>query len=199
MSPLLIAAMAAVGMAMTSSRRPSTPAPAPKPSGGGRNPSPEVLAAITGAARSAGIPLSVALAFADIESGFNPSAIGDPKWYEKSGGALYRKHVLNNPRLAKNPARTDPTVWKSYGLYQTLAAHHCPPNEHPRVLLDPHRNAQIGCTFIASLLKKANGDVRKARLAYVGCGLDGKLCKAEDVAKTLARLDTALKRWASVG
>jgi hypothetical protein len=146
-------------------------------------------------AAAQGVPPYIALAFADLESGFDPNAKGDTHWHLKDGGALYRKSVLENVRFARNPARNDPTAWHSYGLFQLLAPFHAGGSEHPKVLFDPRVNATRGVAFIGKLLKRYGGDVHKARLAYVGCGADGSRCDAEYVARVRERLDKALAKW----
>jgi hypothetical protein len=142
-----------------------------------------------------GVPAHVALAFADIESGLQPDAVGDLDWSTRRNGELYRKHVLRSERLQDNPARHDPSAWHSYGLFQLLAPYHVGPLEHPSVLLDPRTNAERGVRFLGQLLSRARGDVYAARLAYVGCGLDGSRCAAADVERIRARLHAALERW----
>lgn len=188
MEPFTMAAIA-IGVALMH-KKPTVPP---------RAPSQEVMAFIRGAARAASVPEHVALAFADVESGLNPRAAGDRDWAYRDGGALYRRHVLANVRLAKNPARLDPGAWHSYGLFQLNAAHFAGPLEHPQELYDARINAQRGCVHIARLLARAKGDVFAARLAYVGCGYDGSKCSREHVAKVRERIGAALERWQGVG
>jgi hypothetical protein len=186
---LLTLALLAGGVAVLR-KGPTIP---PKP------PMPEVLSFIRSAAIKHKVSPVVALAFADIESGLNPRAEGDLGWAARKGGSLYRKHVLNNPRLAQNPALHDTSAWHSYGLYQLMAAHHVGAKEHPTELLDARVNADRGVAFIAKLMTRAQGDTRRARLAYVGCGIDGQLCNQEDVDKISARLREALAKWEAKG
>lgn len=150
------------------------------------------------AARAAKVPVHVALAFADLESSFNSRAEGDLDWATRNNGALYRKHVLGNHRLVNNPARNDPAAWHSYGLFQLAAAFHVKPNEHPHELLDAHLNAQRGVAFIAKLLEQNQGDVVRARLAYVGCLPDGSRCSPAQVELYTTRLQRALAKWMGV-
>jgi soluble lytic murein transglycosylase-like protein len=147
------------------------------------------------AARAANVPVHVALAFADLESAFNSRAEGDLDWHSRSNGALYKKHVLGNPTLANNPALNDPAAWHSYGLFQLLAPYHVKPTEHPQELLDAKVNAQRGVAFIAKLLKQNQGDVVRARLAYVGCLPDGSRCNPAQVELYTTRLQRALAKW----
>ena len=194
MSPLVVAVIALGGLALMERKQPP-----PTVTTRRRQPDRAVMQIIADAAKRHGVPPGIALAFASMESGFDPRALGDRQWHSKRGGALYKEHVLNNPRLAQNPARLDPTVWASYGLFQLLAAHHVAPLEHPHALYNPKRNAEGGVRFIASLLQKAGGDVRRARLAYVGCGLDGTRCDPEYRDKVIAKLEEALRQWGAVG
>lgn len=169
-----------------------------KSSRGGKPVDPAILALIRAEADRQNVPRAVALAFAAVESAFNPQAEGDLNWPTKQGGALYREHVIETARLAHNPARSDPSVWHSYGLYQLLAAYHVPAHMHPRELLRPSLNAEIGIRYIATLLRQANGDVGKARLAYVGCGLDGKRCSEQTRATVLAAFAAAYEHWSAL-
>jgi hypothetical protein len=157
---------------------------------------PAIVAIIKAAAARHGVPRQYALAFAWIESKLNPAAEGDLKWHEKQGGQLYRRHVLENSRYSLNPARNTPQLWHSYGLYQLLACFFVGDNEHPRRLLNPIINADRGCKYIARLLKKTNDDVRAARLAYVGCGHDGRLCDERTVTRVVDALHVGLNRYA---
>lgn len=160
-------------------------------------PESEILAIIRAAADRHGVPRQVALAFAWCESRLNSRAKGDLQWSQRKMGTLYRKHVLDAPRFTANPAREHPETWHSYGLFQLLACYHVEPLEHPSVLFDPAINADRGCRQIAQLLKRTNGDVRGARLAYVGCGTSGELCSEHIVSETTDRLLRALERFAS--
>lgn len=144
-----------------------------------------------------GLRPDYALAFAEVESGFNPRQRGDLNWATRAGGALYRVRVLENPRLANNPARTDPSAWHSYGVFQLLAAYHVAPHEHPSVLYDAQTNVQRGVQAIRGLLERAQGDVYAARLAYVGCGFGGDKCEPQRVNEIRTRLSQALSHWAS--
>jgi soluble lytic murein transglycosylase-like protein len=166
-----------------------------KSSRGGKPVDPAILALIRGEADRQHVPRAIALAFAAVESGFNPHAEGDLNWPTKKDGTLYRQHVLEQARLARNPARDDPAAWHSYGLFQLLAPYHVPAHLHPRELLRPSLNAEIGIRYIAKLLGQAGGDPAKARLAYVGCGLDGKRCSATIRDTVLAAFAAAYEHW----
>ena len=144
------------------------------------------------------VPVALALAVAELESRFNPSAEGDKLWHTKQGGALYRKLVHDEPRFAANPARLEPEAWHSYGVFQLLAPYHVQPHEHPRVLLDPKVNISRGVRFLASLLKRAEGDPYAARLAYVGCGFDGGKCSLQTANEVRQRLSSALSKWQGI-
>jgi hypothetical protein len=138
-----------------------------------------------------GVPANVALLFAELESGFNPRAYGDRDWATQRP----QKWRELRERMPLNPAIDDPTVWGSYGLFGLLAAYHVQPHEHPHVLWDPTVNARRGVTTLKRMLARAAGDVRAARLLYVGCGLDGSLCSPEHVAQVDSRLRTVAQRW----
>jgi hypothetical protein len=141
------------------------------------------------------VPAAFALAVADIESGFDPNAKGDLNWSQRNGGALYRVHVLENARLRNNPARSDPSAWHSYGVFQLLAPYHVRPTEDPRALYDVPTNVSRGVRFLKGLLEAAHGNQEAARLAYIGCGFDGALCDHATVTKARERLRAALQRW----
>lgn len=144
-------------------------------------------------AREKGVPVNVALAFAWIESRLRPNAEGDRQWAFKRA-AKYRELVLDAPRFAQNPWRTDAARWHSYGLFGLLAAYHTLDNEDPRRLLDPQVNAERGIAEIARLLRK-HGTPSAARLAFVGCGPKGDGCEPEYTAKVLRNLEQALERF----
>ncbi len=150
----------------------------------------KMIALIRAEARKQGVPDPIALAFAEVESGFNPRAAGDLGWSEKRP-ALYRSLVLDNPKMAQNPARTDARAWHSYGLFQLLAPHHVRPAEHPEILYDPQVNAQRGIGYIKALLKKHGDDVTQARLAYAGAL---KVPQAEQD-RVLIRFTRAYQKW----
>lgn len=160
---------------------------------------PAIVRVIREAADRHQVPRQVALAFAWCESRLNPNAQGDLDWHEKRGGSLYQSMVRDAAKFEHNPARYEPAAWHSYGLFQLLAPYHVKPSEHPRVLLNPAINADRGCAEIRRLLTKARGDVRSARLAYVGCGYGGTLCAALVVAQYEKKLNDAMQRYASEG
>lgn len=141
------------------------------------------------------VPRQVALSFAWLESRFNPRCEGDLGWHARKQGALYQKHVWDAQRLKCNPARAIAPLWHSYGLFQLMACYFVEPLEHPRVLLNPKVNADRGCKYIASLLERARGDVRAARLAYVGCGFGGELCRESVVDEVTEKLHRAMTRF----
>jgi len=137
-----------------------------------------------------GVPAPIALAVAEVESNFNPSAHGDAAWAEKRP-QLYERLVRDNPLLAHNPARLDPKAWHSYGLFQLLAPHFVRGSEHPSLLLDPQVNAQRGVAFIKSLLKKHDDDLAQMRLAYAGASK----ASAAEQERVLGRFQLAYQRW----
>jgi hypothetical protein len=149
-----------------------------------------IAALIAEEARAQGVQPLVALAFADAESTLDPSAQGDKDWAFRSGGALYRKNVLENPHLARNPYRNDPTLWRSYGLFQLLAPYHVLETEHPAVLLDPRVNARRGVKAVRNALIRSGGELYRARRTYAGCG-PGSSCEQNQ-----ARLTQIDSRWA---
>lgn len=148
-------------------------------------------AIIARAAQTHGVPIHVAHAYAWLESRFDSKAEGDLAWATWDHGARYRKYVLEARKFAHNPYRLMPELWHSYGLFQLLAPHFIGPQEDPRVLLDPEINADRGCKYIATCLRKARGDVRLARLYYAGA------TKLDEPAQAalLAKMDQALTRF----
>jgi soluble lytic murein transglycosylase-like protein len=152
----------------------------------------EAIALIRAKARAAGVPEHIALAFADVESNFNPRAEGDRKWHERKDGELYRKNVRDNPRLKENPARLDPPAWHSYGLFQLLAPYFVEPAEHPRVLLDPEVNATRAMKVLKRLHEAYAGDTDKMRIHYAA----GSLHVSDEVRnQVLSRFQPALEKW----
>lgn len=150
----------------------------------------QMTALITRIAVKHGVPVPVALAFAWLESRFNPTAEGDLQWAFKRPDK-YRELVLNAARFKDNPWRTDADRWHSYGLFQLLAPYHSLADEDPRKLLDPEVNAERGIKTIANLLKKHDGDPVRARLAFAGAlnlGPDTQLALTK-------RLHDALERF----
>jgi len=123
---------------------------------------------ILAAAKKYGVPPRVALAFAWIESRFDTKAAGDKQWAEWDDGARYKKNVLENPALAKNPYRNTPAVWHSYGLFQLLAPYFVTGSESPNILYLPEINADRGVKKIANSLKATKGNVQEARILYAG-------------------------------
>lgn len=161
-------------------------------SGGRRSPSPDVLELIRREAALAGVPLQVALAFARVESNFNPLAEGDLDWPKKKPAA-YR--VLVTEGRPSNPYARDASRWHSYGLFQLHAAHHVKGDEDPRVLLDPRINTARAMAALAKLLHKAGGDPIEARYLYVGCGEGGANCAASYRAQVRAKIERALTEF----
>jgi soluble lytic murein transglycosylase-like protein len=163
-----------------------TPAPAaPKLADKG-----PMIALVRAEAQRQGVEPALALATAEVESQFDPNAKGDVLWAQKKP-ALYIKLVRDNPLMARNPARTEPTAWHSYGLFQLLAPHHVRALEHPSVLFDPQLNAQRGIAFIKGLMRKHGSDPVTMRLAYAGA-LNVSEAEKERVLKRFAQ---AYQRW----
>lgn len=176
-------ALAAVGLgAMVSSRQKPTSDRAQRQ---------RMIALVRRVARELGVPAAVALAFADVESGFNPAVQGDLNWPEKKP-ELFQKLVVDKG----NPYAGDKSLWHSYGLFQLLAPYHVLAGEHPHVLLDPEVNARRGVMALARLLKTTGGDPIAARLAYIGCGVDGSRCAASVRDAAFARFRPVYARWA---
>jgi hypothetical protein len=157
----------------------------------GSGPPPEIRSLIEREAYAQGVPPSVAMAFAELESGFNPRAFGDRDWPARHQKQWREVQV----RLRDNPAINDPTAWGSYGLFGLLAAHHVGSHEHPHALWDPRVNTARGVGAIKRAMQRANGDIRAARLLYVGCGLDGSFCSESYAARVVARIQDAARRW----
>ncbi len=154
----------------------------------------DVLTLITREAAAVGLDPRVAVAFAELESGLNTNAMGDAGWAEKNQGDNYRRHVLQNPRLASNPWRNVPNLWRSYGLFQLLAPFHVQGNEHPHVLLDPLLNTQRGVRAVRAVLEQSGGNLYEARRRYVGCG-PGTACNADVLGRIDAAWAQSLQRW----
>lgn len=151
-----LAALLIAALAMGGARRKRTSMkPGPKPDAHA-----EIRELIRAAARRNGVPERLALAIARAESGFNPRAAGDLKWWEDA--ARFERVVPKS-----NPFRTQRPLWHSYGLFQLLAPYHVVGPEDPRVLFDPGINADRGTAFLARLVKRY-GDWDRVRLAYVG-------------------------------
>lgn len=153
-----------------------------------------MIALISREAQAVGLDPRVAVAFADRESGLDPYAQGDKRWPLKNDGEQYRRHVLENSRLSRNPYRLDPALWHAYGLFQLLAPFHVLEHEDPRALLDPLTNTQRGVRAVRSVLEKAQGNLYDARRRYVGCGPESACAASE-----LQRIDQAwtetLRKW----
>lgn len=114
-----------------------------------------------------GVPSRVALAFAWLESQFDPNAEGDKDWASKRP-ELYEVLVLKSDAFKSNPFRTDPDRWHSYGLFQLLAPYFVTGEQDPASLLEPRRNAFLGVRKLKALLTAYHGDVAKTRLAFAG-------------------------------
>lgn len=146
---------------------------------------------ITREAAIAGVPASVALATAYLESRFNPDARGDLGWYAKNNGATYRKAVLDKPYFRPNPWRTRGDLWYARGLFQLLPAYHLRADEHPDVLFNPVVNTQRALSYLRGLLTKTGGDPLRARLYYTGAiGGDEEL-----KVRTASRMRDAIARF----
>jgi hypothetical protein len=123
---------------------------------------------IISVAKKYGVNPRYALAFAWIESRFDPMADGDVNWAKWDNGARYKKNVLENPKFADSPYKDNPALWHSYGLFQLLAPYYVEAKENPAVLYSPAINADRGVKRIATSLKKANGSIMQARVEYAG-------------------------------
>lgn len=146
-------------------------------------------------ARQAGVPVPVALAFAEVESNFAPNREGDRDWPTRNGGALYRRMVRDAAHFASNPYRNDPDRWHAYGLFQLLAPYYTGPTESPLELLKPDVNAQRALKTIAALLLKYAGDDELARIHYVCGSLN---CSDAKRAQILTRYRAAKARYQGV-
>lgn len=144
-------------------------------------------------ARARGLEPRIALAFASVESRFDPRAEGDKTWHLKEAGERYNRLVRDAPQFADNPARLEPWKWHSYGLFQLLAPYHVLPNEDPTVLFDPVINAQRGVETIKRLLVRSGGDPIKARLLYTGATRKAASIQAE----ITQRISVALEQFAN--
>ena len=124
---------------------------------------------IAGKAHAAGVPTELALAFAWLESRFNPAAKGDLLWADKFPDR-YKRYVLENPALSANPYKHDRALWHSYGLFGLMAAHFTRGAEHPHLLYNHEVNTDRALVFIKRLLRENGNDPVATRLAYAGAG-----------------------------
>jgi hypothetical protein len=157
----------------------------------GPRPSPAIRALIEREAVAQGLAPEIALVFAELESGFNPNAYGDRDWAYNHP----TEWQATRQRLPENPAVDDPSAWGSYGLFGLLAALHVAPHENPQVLWDAALNAHRGVATIKQALDRTHGDLRAARLLYVGCGADGSRCSRKYLVQTEARLRVVAQKW----
>lgn len=191
MGPLALGAAALLLLSLSQGE--NRPVQPPKPKPDPNNPAKDyVRSLVRSEAARQGVPVPVALAVAELESGFDPRAPGDLDWSKRRGGELYQKLVLDNPRLARNPARDDPSAWHSYGVFQLLAPHFVEPLEHPSALYDAQTNVTRGVNYLRRLLARY-GDPVSARLAYIGCPPGHCSEAACDVAR--AKFRKALAKW----
>jgi hypothetical protein len=126
-----------------------------------------------------GVRPSIGLAFAYVESRFNPLAEGDKQWHLKEAGRKFDRAVRDNPNLQQNPALHEPWKWHSYGLFQLLAPYHVGPTEDPVVLFDPFKNTQRGVATIKRLLDRCDGDPIRARILYTGASKQPEAVQSE--------------------
>jgi hypothetical protein len=187
----VVLGLAAIGAIAAAARRVRAAVSPQRPRRAGARPPPEIRALIEHQAIAQGVLPEIALVFAELESDFNPNAYGDRDWAFTHPG----EWLATQQRLPDNPAINDPSAWGSYGLFGLLAAYHVQPREHPHVLWDPEWNAQRGVAAVKHALNRAAGDVRGARLLYVGCGLDGSRCSLKYRQRTEALLRNAARRW----
>jgi hypothetical protein len=141
-------------------------------------------------ARRQGVDENVALAFAEVESGLDPNAVGDENWASKHD-RLYRELVKEGP-LASNPYANDRKLWRSYGLFQLLAPYHVQGAEDPRILLNPTVNARRGIGHIRRLGVRTQQDWNKARLLYTGATKSAR-AKQDQIVQ---RFERAMEKWA---
>lgn len=144
-----------------------------------------------------GLPRSWALAFADLESQFNPEAIGDRDWPSRpcrAGRGCYEEDVLGNPVYEDNPNRERRAAWVSYGLFQLLSPFALErairqqlvsPDAPPEALLDVDINVQLGVASIKNLFEATGGDFVEARFRAAGCA-DRQCDRAEVIASRAA-------------
>jgi len=138
---------------------------------------------ITAEALRQGVPPSVALATAWIESRMDPNAEGDKWWHEdpQRFEAVPKDH----------PDRWNRKLWHSYGLFQLLAAYHVSKTEHPEILLSPQLNIERGVRKLAKLLLRYGTNLDKVRLAYTGA----RTTNQTNIEATLQRWHAALRKY----
>lgn len=195
MKIVTVLGLAAFGALAAAARRVhAAVAPGPARRRGSR-PSPEIRALIEREAIAQGLAPEIAFVFAELESGFNPNVYGDRDWAIRHPG----EWQATQQRMPDNPAIRDPSAWGSYGLFGLLAPYHVGPLEHPHVLWDAALNTQRGVAAVKHALESAHGDIRSARLLYVGCGWHGSRCSRKYIAQTDKRLRAATRNWLPSG
>ena len=127
---------------------------------------PAIETLIVAHALSHGIPLPVARALVDTESGFNPRAYKFEQRY-------YNEYILNKPRWMNNPYYSEPRrISASYGLtqilYTTALYVGLGEDQPPEALFDPGLNLDLGFRYWVYMLHLANQNVELAYLKYNG-------------------------------
>ena len=97
----------------------------------------QIQAMITSAANQYGVPASLALAVAQVESGFNPNAVSPTN---SNGTTDYGVFQINSSNLSSLGITSDP--------------------------LDPQANIDAGVSLLASLYSQYDGDVTQTLWAY---------------------------------
>lgn len=117
-------------------------------------------------AKSRNLDPSIALLFADLESGIK-NVTGDYNWPDNSEN--WKKVIRNYPG---NPYLKNRKLWISYGPFQLLAVWHLKKLDSmasPEILGNLKNNVKIGVSVIKNLEQKYNGDLLQMRMAY-SCG-----------------------------
>jgi len=140
--------------------------------------------------RQTGVPAGLILAVIEQESGGNPAAIRFESDY-------LRRYVFGNKRnlkIAHECGLTPEQMATSYGLMQLMFPLAYGYGAHSIAdLLDANKNIRFGTAHLCVLLKKNDGDIRKAAGAYNGAG-DGS-----SYARNVEALAGGYERWVTNG
>jgi soluble lytic murein transglycosylase-like protein len=154
-----------------------------------RPPASEVQSLIAAEADRQGVSRAWALAWAEQESTFDPTIVGDPNLARR-----WQHQAAADQAYFGNAALEDQSLWVSYGLYQLPAVFwlkKVDPSADPRVLLDPALNARLGVGMLKTLIARTGGDYAQARFIAAGCA-DRNCDRADTIA---SRAAAAAQEW----